>query len=81
MGGMVWVVSLADPVSGAMRSPALPWRHQSGVNGLGCEIADPVSGVMRSPALPWWHQSGESGHPMAPVPPPAGNCISIYRSL
>ncbi len=36
---MVWVVSLADHVPGVMRSLALLWRHQSGANGLGCELS------------------------------------------
>ncbi len=35
---MVWVVIYADPVSGVMRSLALPLRYQSGESGLGCDL-------------------------------------------
>jgi len=35
---------------------------------------------MISPALPWWHQSGESGHPMVPVPQPAGIAFQFLEA-
>jgi hypothetical protein len=38
------------------------------------------AGVMRSLALPWWHHSGASGHPMVPVPQPAGIAFQFLEA-